>query len=273
MKVFEYIGRTPRNICFHGTSFPVYPGCTIAAPEEWLKAQLPPKQLKLVTKTGITPKLRFPPGSKRMLFTDPTGGLPVKSVPGKPKTARSLVPSPATTEIPDKDYLNPYDLGMAKREEEEPTLTLSTQPGVVAPEIPGPGPVTTPPPAKIAPEPTTESHPGTTEDILEVAAEEVLAAPAVEAEDAPEDVSGPELGEEAVVEAEDGIVADSGPRIPTKTALKKLLKSELVSLAHDISAAEAPLNGGMKTALAEVTLETHKVPILTMLLEYYGLED
>ena len=145
---FVYTHTRPTNVCFNGVSFPVLGGDVIKCYPEFIEAFIPEGKYRPVPKghpkDSQKPKFTFG-HSPQFLRPDPTGGLPVRSVPGPRKTKGLTIMSPATVE---EAPINPYDLGV----EEEATIDIGT--GFDTPTSPDPQPetLTTAPPA-VRPEP------------------------------------------------------------------------------------------------------------------------
>jgi len=233
MKKFKYTGLNPCNIMFDGISFPVSPGDVVFGEETFLKNAIPESKLKEVS-LEVTAKYRFPKG-KNIFRKDPTGGLPVKSQEGRPKTDKAEPYSPATAV---EEVINPYDL--SDRHKKLEVTTQTTQPGLE---------VHTPVDPEEISEETVEVD-VLAEDDVEVPKEKITVATEKVSEAAP----------------------STDPKVPSKTALRKELKAALVGRTKKAVGEGCPLNPELLDDMSAITDDSHKGPVLELLMQYYGME-
>lgn len=234
---FVYIHTRPTNVCFNGVSFPLLGGDVIKCYPEFIAAFIPEDKYRLVPPGSEVDKraVKYNFGSSPIfLRPDPTGGLPMRSVPGPRKTKTPAPYSPATVEeAPD----NPYAL---LSELETPTIEIGT--GLDTPTSPDPKPesLTTAPPSE-RPEPTEE------EDELK-GLESGFEVEDEESTSGAEDIPADNLEDE---ELEDDTQDDTQLPIPGRTAIRRLKRDEMyaVAIEHGIEVAEDAARGVILKAL------------------------
>lgn len=250
MRKYIYFGKLHRNVSYRGCSFPVAPGCVINCQPGFLESFLPEGQFK-ETASNAEAKYTFK-GTKSVFAQDPSGGMPMRSTstPAPKKVSESL-PSPATVE--DKEYAKLYELREEAKLEESTSVKTKVDAEVKAKDKPVEEPAKVEEPTKVD-EPTKDEKPP--EDLP------VAKKPGVKAQAAPTTKEAPKP-------------KPTGPAVdqPTKTALRKMRKSDLLGVVALVTKAGAPRHPAMLDALQEFNDDTHKTPIFDALWQYYDMDE
>lgn len=262
MRKYIYFGKLNRNISYRGCSFPVAPGYVIQCHPGFLNAFLPEGQFK-ETASNAEAKYTFK-GTKSVFAQDPSGGMPMRSTdkPAPKKVAESL-PSPATVE--DKEYAKLYELRQGDDTKDDAKLEESTSvAGKVAAAVDAEvkaqdkavkKPAKVEEPTKVD-EPTKDEKPPEDLPVAKKPGTKKTATATTKPKEAPQP-------------------KPTGPAVdqPTKTALRKMRKGDLLGVVGIVVKASAPRHPEMLDALKAFDEETHKTPIFDALWKYYDMDE